>query len=141
LTDDKSDDDLKVGYKRPPRHSRFRPGQSGNPLGRQKGVLNFASDVKATLEASVALNEKGKSKRVSTQKAVLLRLKEQALKGNPRLLERFLEYARMFNGASGGDIPGEFAAEDRALLDAYVKVASARVTGSNATDTGSDENE
>jgi len=26
-----------VGYRRPPVHSRFQPGQSGNPAGRQKG--------------------------------------------------------------------------------------------------------
>jgi hypothetical protein len=139
MTDRDPGDDLKVGYKRPPQHSRFRPGQSGNPRGRQKGLRNFATDVKATLEASVALNEKGKSKRVSTQEAALLRLKEKALKGEPRALDRLLEYARMFNGGSGGDIPGD-AAEDRALLHEYVAVASARVTGSDATDPSSDKN-
>lgn len=30
----------KIGYMNPPKHSRFRPGQSGNPRGRKKGSIN-----------------------------------------------------------------------------------------------------
>ena len=30
-----------VGYRRPPLHSRFKPGQSGNPSGRSKGSQNL----------------------------------------------------------------------------------------------------
>ena len=33
-----SDDD--VGYGKPPRSRRFKPGQSGNPKGRPKGAKN-----------------------------------------------------------------------------------------------------
>jgi Family of unknown function (DUF5681) len=80
MTEANSEDASKVGYKRPPRHSRFRSGQSGNPRGRERGVRNLRTDVKATLAGSVVLNERGKAKRVSTQEAMLLRLKEKALK-------------------------------------------------------------
>ena len=31
----------KVGYKRPPVSTRFKPGSSGNPKGRPKGQRNF----------------------------------------------------------------------------------------------------
>ena len=30
----------KVGYRKPPKASRFKPGQSGNPRGRPKGARN-----------------------------------------------------------------------------------------------------
>lgn len=77
MTTEESDDDEKIGYKRPPRHTRFRPGQSGNPRGRQKGVRNLGSDVKRTLEVPVRLSEQGKARQVSTQEAILLRLHRQ----------------------------------------------------------------
>ena len=38
-----------VGYARPPLHSRFRPGQSGNPAGRRKGAHNLGTDVQRIL--------------------------------------------------------------------------------------------
>ncbi|MFZ0495529.1 MAG: DUF5681 domain-containing protein [Methylocella sp.] len=59
MTTESSEDDFKVGYKRPPQHSRFQPGSSGNPGGRQKAVRNLSSDVKRTLEVPVRLNEPG----------------------------------------------------------------------------------
>ena len=89
MTDETSDDGFTVGYKKPPQHSRFQSGRSGNPRGREKGVRNLGSDVKRTLEVPVRLNEQGRARRVSTQHAVLLRLREKALKGDARSLDRF----------------------------------------------------
>ncbi len=86
MTDETSDDGFTVGYKKPPQHSRFQPGRSGNPRGKQKGVRNLGSDVKRTLEVPVRVNEQGRARRVSTQHAVLLRLREKALKGDARSL-------------------------------------------------------
>src|SRR5712671_3490225 len=110
-----------TGYKKPPQHSRFQPGRSGNPRGKQKGVRNLGSDVKRTLEVPVRLNEQGRARRVSTQHAVLLRLREKALKGDARSLDRFLELAKIFNNSSAVESVGDeaLAAEDQAILDAY----------------------
>lgn len=35
-----------VGKRKPPQHSRFKKGQSGNPSGRRKGTKNLATLVK-----------------------------------------------------------------------------------------------
>jgi hypothetical protein len=77
----KANSNFKVGYGKPPRHTRFARGQSGNPRGRKKGVRNLASDVKRTLEVPVKLTERGKRKRVSTQEAVLMRFKGSSAQG------------------------------------------------------------
>ena len=123
MTDDTSDDSFEVGYKRPPRQSRFQPGQSGNPRGRQKGVRNLATDVIRTLEVPVRLNDQGKARRVSSQEAALLRLRERALMGDPRSLEKFLELAKIFNNGSAVASAGSeaLAAEDQAILDAFAE--------------------
>jgi hypothetical protein len=118
----KANDNFNVGYGKPPRHTRFARGQSGNPRGRKKGVRNLASDVKRTLEAPVKLTEKGRRKQVSTQEAALMRLKDKALKGDPRALDRLLALAGAFNNSSESDASGaDLAAEDQAILDAYAE--------------------
>lgn len=42
---DKKKDGYEVGYGKPPRHSQFKKGQSGNRKGRPKGALNSAVHV------------------------------------------------------------------------------------------------
>jgi len=128
MTNETSGDDIKVGYKRPPRHSRFQPGRSGNQRGKQKGVRNLGSDVKRTLEVPVRLNEQGRARRVSTQEAALLRLREKALKGDPRSLDRLLELAKIFNNSAAVESVGDeaLAAEDQAILDAYAEEVRSR---------------
>src|SRR5258708_17594307 len=81
-----SDDGFTVGYKKPPQHSRFRPGRSGNPRGKQKGVRNLGSDVKRTLEVPVRLNEQGRARRGSTERALLLPLKGKGRNADARYL-------------------------------------------------------
>jgi hypothetical protein len=41
----------RVGYGHPPKHSQFRPGQSGNVRGRPKGRRTFKMDIIAALDA------------------------------------------------------------------------------------------
>jgi len=115
-----SADDAKVGYGRPPVHTQFKPGQSGNPRGRKKGTLNFATDLKRTLEAPITLTDPGKKPRkVSTQTAVLLWLREKALKGDARALDRLLELARIFHTGPISEPTTAISSDDQAILDAF----------------------
>jgi Family of unknown function (DUF5681) len=113
---DKSD---KVGYGRPPVHSRFKPGQSGNPRGRPKGTLNFTTDLKRTLQAPVTLNDGRKTRRVTTQEAALLRLAEKALKGDPRALEKLVSLSATLSANNAESPSKTTAADDQAILDRY----------------------
>ena len=40
-----NDSSYRVGYGHPPKHSQFRPGQSGNPSGRPKRVKNLQAEL------------------------------------------------------------------------------------------------
>ena len=89
--------DQDVGYGKPPRHSRFKKGQSGNPRGRPRGSRNFSTDLKETLEEPIRVTHHGKAKTVSTQHAALLRLREKALGGEVRALDSLIGLARLYN--------------------------------------------
>jgi len=89
----KSDDGDNVGYGRPPKAYQWKPGQSGNRKGRPKGVRNFKTDLEELLKSRVSVTEAGRQKKVSVQKATLMRLGEKALKGDGRAIEKLLELA------------------------------------------------
>ena len=74
----------KVGYKRPPKTHRFKPGESGNPRGRPKGTRNLGTDLKDILGRRVSIREDGKERRISRQEALLLSLYNKALRGDVR---------------------------------------------------------
>jgi len=82
-----------VGYMKPPAANRFKPGQSGNPRGRTKGRKNFRTEIAEILEAPVTITEGGEQKRVTSRAATLMRLREKALKGDTKAMDRLLQLA------------------------------------------------
>ena len=84
-------DDSPVGYKRPPVHSRFQKGQSGNPRGRPKKLPDFIEDAAEILGGTVTGQAKGKSITMPTVQAVFRRLCRKALKGDNQTLRGVIE--------------------------------------------------
>ena len=121
--------DYEVGYGKPPTHSRYRPGQSGYPAGRRKGVRNLKTDVKRTLAMPVKVKEGGRTRTRSSQDAALMVLRERALNGNSRALERLFELAMRFNNDEAGQAQ-QLPAADQAILAAYVAQFAAAATTS-----------
>src|SRR3979411_2259082 len=76
-----------VGYKRPPMHTRFKPGQSGNPSGRPKGSQNLQTLFKKILNEQISLREGLRVRKVSKAEAVLRGLVIGALKGEARSVD------------------------------------------------------
>ena len=73
-----------VGYKRPPTHSRFKAGQSGNPKGRARGTVNLKTDLEQELAERIPIREGDRNLRVSKQRALLKAMLAKALKGDTR---------------------------------------------------------
>jgi hypothetical protein len=76
-------DDYEIGYGKPPKKSRFKPGTSGNPRGRPiRDRTMLGEIVKAVLDAPVQYREKGRA-RIGTRREVTLKLLiQQAIKGD-----------------------------------------------------------
>ena len=125
-----TDDGYAVGYGRPPTHSQFRPGQSGNPAGRRKGVRNLMTDVQRTLKVPISVREGGRSRKISTQEGALLLLREKALKGDARALERLIELASRFNNEPGETVAPVLSVDDQAMLADYRAEVAAAATPS-----------
>lgn len=104
------DDASQVGYKRPPRHSQFKPGESGNPQGRPKGARNIATEVKAVLGRKLAVIENGQRKLVSALAAILHRYLEAALKGDVKAGAFLLSLHERLQ-PMGGEAAPEFLSE------------------------------
>ena len=81
--------EYKVGYKRPPVHTRFKPGQSGNPSGRSKGSQNLQTLFNKILAEEVSLREGPNVRMVSKAEAVLRGLVIGALRGTKEAWARF----------------------------------------------------
>ncbi len=82
-----------VGYGRPPSHSRFQQGRSGNPRGRPKGARNLATDLAEELGEVIEVRENGTVRRISKQRAMLKSLAAQTLKGNARAAAQLFSLA------------------------------------------------
>ena len=78
--------DYDVGYKRPPQHSRFEKGRSGNSKGRPKGTKNLKTDLLEELQEKVLVREGSTEKQISKQRAMVKSLTAKAIKGDTRAI-------------------------------------------------------
>ena len=91
------------GYGRPPEHTRFKPGESGNPKGRPKQSKNLKSIIQQALTSTVTVRENGRLRSVSKIEGVVLSQLERALKGNEKAALAVLRMAGHVDLLNGGD--------------------------------------
>jgi hypothetical protein len=98
MTVSHDDDDYKVGYGKPPRHSQFQKGQSGNPAGRSKTPKTFDALMLREQNAPVRVSDRGRTKRITALEAVAKKLWHDAIKGERKALEIVLRFAAQSSG-------------------------------------------
>ncbi len=111
--------DDKVGYGRPPRHSRFQKGQSGNPKGRPKGVRNFATELHEALGQTVLVREGGAERRVTRRGAVVLSLLAKALKGDVRAASLLISIEQRTDLSKGAAPDEALSADEAEVLEGF----------------------
>lgn len=93
MTDYQSDNDDVVGYKKPPKNSRFKKGQSGNPKGRPKNKINtFNDQIIKELATTVTVIENGKKKKMPKSQAIIKNMTNGALRGDPKAISQLLKF-------------------------------------------------
>jgi hypothetical protein len=97
-----------VGYGRPPTHSRWKKGQSGNPKGRRQGVKNLATAFQDALNERATITENGKRKTVSMRSIITKRMVHKAASGDAKAASIVIAEDRLHNGVSGAG-PGPMA--------------------------------
>jgi hypothetical protein len=87
------DDDQKVGYGRPPRETRWKKGQSGNPRGKPpQPAENVVDLVDRLLLSQVKLTLNGEVKNVTALEAIISQLQLKEMAGSARASKVLLKY-------------------------------------------------
>lgn len=77
-----SSNNYETGYKKPPVHTRFAPGKSGNPKGRPKKVqATGLTDIERLLSESISVRVNGKPKTMTAFELLLRCTVDKALGG------------------------------------------------------------
>ena len=108
--------DYEVGYGKPPRHTRFKKGQSGNPHGRPKGSKNLTTLLGEALNEPVIVAENGGRRKITMREAIIKQLVKRSATADLRAIKILLDMVR--------DIEGQIepAVETRTFTEADEKV-------------------
>jgi hypothetical protein len=83
-----------VGYGKPPKDTRFKPGQSGNPKGRRRAQRNLKTVVKDALKEKITIREGERTRTISRLDAIVRVTINNALKGDVKALAAFMQLVR-----------------------------------------------
>ena len=117
---DENQPEYAVGFGKPPRHTRFCKGQSGNPKGRPRGAKNLATLMEKVLKEPVVISENGKRRRITKREALIKQLVNKAIAGDPRSIKLLLAEVREIDdrlGTDDGGIPLEVVRRVLARVD------------------------
>jgi len=90
--------DYEVGYGKPPRHTRFRKGQSGNPRGRPSGSKNLKTLLNDALNEPVVVTEEGRRRKITKREAIVTQLVNRSATADLRALKILLDTLRDIEG-------------------------------------------
>jgi DNA-binding transcriptional ArsR family regulator len=93
-----------VGYRSPPKATRFKKGQSGNPAGRPRGRHREAP-YEAVLGQIVTIREGGTTRRGTAAEAFLLKLTKSGLEGDSAAARDILDVIAKAKDQQGGSEP------------------------------------
>lgn len=118
------------GYKSPPRHSRFKKGQSGNPKGRPPGAKNFKTDLAEELQEVIAVREGNRAIKISKQRAIIKALVAKTLRDDGRAAAILLNAIfKHLNLDAAPTVEESLSATEEAIFEGFRKRVQVRDQG------------
>jgi len=115
--------DYNIGYRKPPKHSRFKPGQSGNPKGRPKGARSLQTIVRELMTQKVPIRTAKGIKKMTHMEALMHKALEQGYAGNLRALTSIIQlYAQSVPNEEAPPLES-FDADQSALINQMLSEA------------------
>jgi hypothetical protein len=111
--------DYEVGYGKPPRHTRFTKGQSGNPRGRPPGAKNLRTLLSEALNETVIVTENGGRRKVTKRQAIITQLVNRSATADLRAIKILLDIVRDIERQTEQKAPetADFSETDEKVLE------------------------
>jgi hypothetical protein len=110
-----------VGYGRPPLHSQFKPGQSGNPRGRPKGARSTQKILHDELHQKIKVVEGGRRVSMTKLEYLIRKLVNGAMQKGPKEFDVLLKLMQRFEMPPDVDgTASEMEKEDLEMLRYYL---------------------
>lgn len=115
-----NNDEYEVGYKKPPLHTRIKPGERRNPHGRPKGSKNVHTILNRVMDSTHTATVNGKRRKVALTEAILLTQVKKAVEdGDTRAAQYLLDRKAAIDAARAPEAEAPVIASDLDLLEDY----------------------
>ena len=110
--------DYEVGYGKPPHHTRYQKGQSGNPRGRSSGSKNLSTLLSEALNEPVMLTENGRHRKITKREAIVRQVVNCSATPDWRAVKIVFDLLRHIEGQSEPASPetSAFTAADEEVI-------------------------
>jgi Family of unknown function (DUF5681) len=104
-----------MGYGKPPLHTRFQKGKSGNPKGRPRGKKNMSTLLSTALNASIVVVANGRRKKITKREAIVTQLVNKSAAADLKATQIVLAMLRESQDDGSAD-PAVFAEADHEII-------------------------
>ena len=111
--------DYEVGYRKPPRQSRFSKGRSGNPCGRPRGAKNLKTLLLEVLSEQIIATTNGRRRKITKRAAIVTQLVNRAATGDLPAIKTLLAMVLNIEGNTEPASPetSPFSAADEKVIE------------------------